>query len=154
MLASGKRQVDVANQYSVSREAVSQFVKRHAEAVSTARQRVADAVIDHAISDKVHRIADAQWRRDLLVAVREARAKGGTGMDTGIVARQYKMIGGGDNAQVVEEYKVDTAFLAEWRANDHQVAEELAQLPRPDSGGLNIEKAIIYVSRGTPEIGV
>lgn len=132
LLIEGRTQAYVARTFGVSREAIRKFVNRHLAELSTSRQRVAAAVIEHAITEKVNRIADAQWRRDLLVAVREARAKGDTGMDTGIVARQYKMIGSGKNVEMVEEYKVDTAFLAEWRANDLHVSEELGQRPRPD----------------------
>ena len=153
-LVSGKTQAATAREFGASREAIRKFVNRHLEELSTNRQRVADAVIEHAITEKVNRIADAQWRRDLLVAVREARAKGETGMATGIVARQYKMLGSGKSAAVVEEYKVDTAFLAEWRANDHQVAEELGQIASGSGGNTYIDKAIIHVSRGSPEIGV
>ena len=69
-------------------------------------------------------------------------------METGIVARQYKMVGSGENASLVEEYKVDTAFLAEWRANDRQVSEELDQLPRGTSINIDARTQILIREYG------
>ena len=58
-----------------------------------------------------------------------------TGEDTGIVVKTYRMVGGGENALLEEEYKVDVAFPAEWRTNERYVSEELGQLSKARVGG-------------------
>jgi hypothetical protein len=115
---------------SVSRQAITKFRARHADELQPAIAEIEKQITDYAIAKQVNRIADAQLRRDLLYQVREIRSNGGEGMETGIVVRTYKQIGAGEDAKLVEEYRVDTAMLAEWRANDRYVAEVLDQLPR------------------------
>ncbi len=46
------------------------------------------------------------------------------GAGTGLIIRQLKQIGSGRDAQVVEEFGVDTALLREMRAHEQQVAQE------------------------------
>lgn len=49
------------------------------------------------------------------------------GGDTGLVVKQYKMIGGGDRAMLVEEYAADTGVTREIRGLHEQAAKELGQ---------------------------
>ena len=153
-LINGKGPKEIAELVStparpVTQQAVCAFRKRHQAEIAPIVAEVERQIEDYAIARKVNRIADAQLRRDLLDQVRSARASGGTGMETGIVARQYKSIGEGG---VVEEYKVDTAMLAEWRANDKQVAEELAQLPRPDTNIYTAPTYVLQIIGGNAEV--
>lgn len=67
------------------------------------------------------------------------------GGDTGLVVKQYKMVGGGENAMLVEEYVADTAVTKEIRAIYDDTAKELGQ--RVDkvnvSGNLTREYVIV-----------
>lgn len=49
------------------------------------------------------------------------------GGPSGLMVRQVKVVGGGDQARVVEEYYVDTALLKELREHEKQAAQELGQ---------------------------
>ena len=148
LVLEGSPDTQIAEWFGVDRASIGRFKAKHRADLEAMRAEVARLVTDYAIAHQVNRVADAQLRRDLLDAVRQARASGGTGMETGIVARQYKSLGGGEFAEVVEEYRVDTAFLAEWRANDKQVAEELDQLPRGKDPSLTVNvdnrRVVVY----------
>ena len=130
----------------VTSQAVCAFRKRHLAEIAPVVAEIEKQITDYAIANVVNRVRDAQLRRDLLARVQELRAAGGDGMETGIVAKSYKSIGSGPFAQVVEEYRVDTAFLAEWRANEEHVASQLDQLPRGTKAGAdtyNIGQAVL-----------
>ena len=49
------------------------------------------------------------------------------GGKTGLLVVTFKQLGGGENAQIVREYRVDTELLKEIRATEQQAAEELGQ---------------------------
>lgn len=49
------------------------------------------------------------------------------GGDTGLLVRQTKSIGFGENNTVIEEYAVDVGLLRELRAHEEQSAKELGQ---------------------------
>lgn len=136
--------ITVRGRAPVTRQAVCKFRQRHKAELTTVIAEVERQVTDYAIANVVSRIRDAQLRRDLLARVQELRAAGGDGMETGIVAKQYKSIGSGPFAQVVEEFKVDTAFLAEWRANEDHVAVQLGQLDKTATQ-VNVGVLVRYV---------
>lgn len=75
------------------------------------------------------------------------------GGETGIVILQYKMVGGGENAQLVEEYVADTAVSKEIRSIYDDVAKELGQ--RVDkvnvSGSLTREYVIVRPGEGSTD---
>ena len=123
----------VARFYQVSREAVGAFRQRHADEIAEARALVDAAVLGRTIAEKAARIEAKDQRWHLLEDVRQARAAGGTGMETGLVVRQYKALGSGKSMQVVEEYAIDTGMLAALDRLEHSAAEELAQLPKPET---------------------
>lgn len=49
------------------------------------------------------------------------------GGKTGLLVKQIKVVGTGQNAQLVETYVLDTSILQELRAHEQQAAEELGQ---------------------------
>lgn len=49
------------------------------------------------------------------------------GATTGLVVKQYKMVGSGEGATLVEEWVADTAVTKEIRATHEQAAKELGQ---------------------------
>lgn len=57
------------------------------------------------------------------------------GGKTGLIVRQLKQVGAGRDAQMVEEYAVDTGLERAIRANMQQAAQELGQWDANDTGG-------------------
>lgn len=137
----GKSPAEVARQFGVTIQTVYAFRARHEAEIDIQSARLVAQIQDLAIAHQANRIADAQRRRDLLVAVRDSRAAGGTGIETGIVVKTFKMIGSGEDARLIEEYKLDSSLLTEWRLNDYQVAQELGQLVerRAAAGDTNVQ---------------
>jgi hypothetical protein len=95
--------------------------------------KAADAEISRkGIARQMRRVQaqDDRWRR--MRAVIDARGDdpdlaAAPGGDTGLLVRQQKALGGGDNFQVVEEFAVDTGLLRELRELEKQAAQELGQ---------------------------
>jgi hypothetical protein len=91
-----------------------------------------DATHRRAIALCNRRVAelDRRWGRMLQVIEERAadpsmeRVPGGK---TGLLVRQVKGIGKGENYREVEEYAVDTGLLAEQRATERAAAQELGQ---------------------------
>ena len=122
--------------HSITHQAVSQFRKRHAAQLAPLVAAVEQQITDYAIAQKINRIAalNEDWQR--LGDVIEARAGDARydepGYATGLMAHSLKSVGGGVLAMVVDEFKVDTAVIAERRALARAASEELGQLPRPE----------------------
>lgn len=158
MLAAGATQSEVAQQFGVARSTVLRFVRRNQAEVDAKRQRVALAVEDLAIAQKVNRIAalDDRWRRLRRVIDERAADKqfaSVPGMATGTMVRAIKAVGGGENMMLVDEFKVDTGLLAEIRNIERAAAEELGQMPKPDANQVNVNVAVLsrYVLGAEPE---
>lgn len=106
---------------------VSEFQARIAETVEAIRT----AILNRGIADKAKRIGayDRRWRK--MHSVIEARGKDlasdVAGGESGLLVRTVKQIGGGENAQIIEEYAVDTGLLRELRELEKQAAIEVGQ---------------------------
>lgn len=93
------------------------------------------AILDRGIARRGQRVArlDDTWRR-LRQVVDERAADPAmqtvAGGKTGLLVRHLKQIGGGETAQVVEEFEVDTGLLRELREHEKQAAIELGQWVR------------------------
>ncbi len=144
-IVDGKTDREIAAHFNVNRSSVWRFYDRHQEEIDALSLEVLRQVTDYAIADKVKRIAAKDFRWGLLEQVRQARSKGETGEATGLVVRQYKGLGSGDNFQVVEEWKLDDGLLSAMENLETSAADELGQRPRPDKGGdtYNIAKAVL-----------
>jgi hypothetical protein len=82
------------------------------------------------LANRQNRVDALQDRWERMRAVIDARADEYAdvpGGKTGLLVRQIKSIGFGQNNQTVEEYAVDTALLKELRAHEQQAAQELGQ---------------------------
>ena len=91
-----------------------------------------DEVKQSAITDVSYRVARLHELESKLWDVVDARSEAYRntnviGGDTGIVVLQYKMIGGGENAQLVEEYQADTALAKAIQGVYDDVAKEMGQ---------------------------
>jgi hypothetical protein len=97
--------------------------------VAAILEEIKAAVVARGIADKQNRV-DAyndRWERMRKViegrAVEHAGYAGGGA--TGLLVRQLKSIGKGEDAREVEEYAVDTALLKEMREHEKQAAIEV-----------------------------
>lgn len=145
-LVSTKRQ-------QVSSQAVCAFRKRHAAELGPLVAEVEKQITDYAIASKVNRIKAMDQRWHLLESVRQARAKGETGEETGLVVRQYKALGSGKFMQVVEEWKIDPALLAAMAELERDAAEELGQLNK-DGEKATAVATVVNIIRNAPSLGV
>jgi phage terminase small subunit len=86
----------------------------------------------------------------------EARAadqatKAGPGGDTGLIVRQFKIIGNGRDAQVVEEFAFDAAVITARQNLRKQIAQELGQfVDKKEFSGDGVPLTIVFkeVDRG------
>lgn len=83
-----------------------------------------------AIAKKHKRVAvldDLHAKALKVIEERTVVENGEPGESTGLVVRQYKQVGSGKDAQIIEEFAVDTALMREIRAIEEQAAKELGQ---------------------------
>ena len=135
VLACGDKHADVARMFGCSREGVSYFANKYEAEIAALQAERDRQITDARIADQVQRVLDADADYQALGAVMEARATDmrytEPGYRTGTMAHSLKSVGSGENAQIVSEFKVDTALIAERRALRRAVAEELNQIARP-----------------------
>jgi hypothetical protein len=135
LLADGEfTDQEVADEVGVSRWTLWSW-RQHPEFAARVRQiteRAGEELGRHAIARKLRRMAayDRRWRA--LNRVIEGRAadpamRGVPGGETGLLVRTVKVIGSGEAAREVEEYKLDAALLKELRELERQAAEEAGQ---------------------------
>jgi hypothetical protein len=107
---------------------IAEFASLVSEVSSTYGQRA----IKHGIARKERRL---RVLNDIHDGILRVYAERGTSPDlayipggkTGLVTKQRKGIGKGDDFQVVESYEIDTGSIRELRGIQEQVAEELGQ---------------------------
>lgn len=81
------------------------------------------------VETRVRALQDRWTRLNRIIEARgadpdHAKAPGG---DTGLLVRTLKQLGRGEDAETVEEFKLDTGLLTEMRATERQAAQELGQ---------------------------
>lgn len=90
------------------------------------------AIVARGIADKQNRVdaLNDRWERMKQVIAERAESReyaDAAGGETGLLVKTYKQVGSGENAQLVEEYAVDTGLLREMREHEKQAAQELGQ---------------------------
>lgn len=107
---------------------VAEYAKRALKHGIARRERRLGVLND--LHNKLLQVIDERAKSEDMVAV--------PGGKTGIVTKTLKGIGKGEDFQTVEEYRVDTASIAEIRDIQKQAAEELGQrIKRTESLDLN-----------------
>ena len=92
-----------------------------------------DVVREFGIGKLHYRVRARDRRHKLLMSVIDERAKCAPGAAiapgaaTGLLVHTVKSIGSGENAEKIDEYKVDVGLLAELRALEFETAKELGQ---------------------------
>lgn len=138
---------------NVSRQAVWEYKNRHLvkavelasrlakaetqEFESASRQLVKTAAIAKDVAGSLpilavreKRLQEQQDRHNRLKLVMQERAEDMAdvpGGKSGLLVRQIKQIGNGENAREVEEYKLDDGLLSEFREHEKMIAIELGQ---------------------------
>jgi len=124
----------IANRAGVSRQTLGKW-KRHpvfAARVEVILAEYREKIVAEGIANKQNRVDalnDRWYKMGRVIAERatDSAIQDVPGGKTGLVIRQLKQIGAGREAQVVEEYAVDTALLKELRAHEQQAATEVGQ---------------------------
>ena len=76
----------------------------------------------------------------------------GAGHETGLLVRTYKLLGRGEDAQLVEEYKVDDGLLRELRELEKHSATELGQwMEKQEHSGQVAVQRIVEVAVTMPK---
>lgn len=135
LLAEGELAAyQVAEQCEISRSTLLQWQGRKpfVDRVEENRRIIRDGVRNHGIAVIENRVKRLQ--RDWMKMQQVITERGDTeemknvpGGTTGLLVKQIKGIGKGDDFRVVEMYVVDGALLAELRAHEHHAAKELQQ---------------------------
>lgn len=124
----------IAAECGVSRTALAKWKKKEvfAARVNAISEQYAERALKHGIARRERRLAILNGLHDKMLQVIEERAvdpefadiPGGT---TGLVTKNLKGIGKGEDFRVVEVYEVDTGTLKEIRGTQEQAAKELGQ---------------------------
>lgn len=122
----------IASQLGLNRRTLARwklqpaFKQRVEEHLTAARELIrAEGIANR--QNRVDALSDRWNRLHQVIAARAEDLQAVPGGSTGLLVRQLKSIGVGENNQVVEEYIVDTGLLAELRNHERQAAQELGQ---------------------------
>lgn len=125
---------EIAAECSIGRATVARWAKtpQFEARVKRLVDEYAKAVRRRGIAILERRVAALDDRWDRMKRLMDARSadpgmKGVPGGDTGIVVRDLKGIGKGDDFQVVETFAFDAALFREFREHEKQAAQELGQ---------------------------
>lgn len=124
----------IAERVGVHRNTLSRWKKdpEFAAKVDEIQAEMFEAAKRFGIGTVANRLREIDRRYRRLLRVIDERSKDpslqvAAGGDTGLLVRQIKGIGSGDNFQRVEEFAVDTGLLAELRALEEAAAKQLGQ---------------------------
>lgn len=132
--------VEIARQLGVSRFAIYDW-KQHPEFAAEVGDHIGQlqaAMLRYVVAKKRHRMKVLNGLHEKLLTVIDERAtdyaeKAESGEEipagggTGLVVKQYKQLGSGRDATIIEEFAVDVATVKEIRAVEEQAAKELGQ---------------------------
>jgi hypothetical protein len=127
--------------------------------IQNAIQEWRDAVKSRGVADIEYRIArldDLERRYWRVIEERAAELAANdhaSGGSTGLIVKQHKIIGGGDNAQFVTEYVADTAVTKEIRAIYEDAAKEMGQRIERSETKLDATSAFVASLRAFSDPG-
>jgi len=138
LVASGKSGAEAYGLAGYSKRGAKQSARRLLTnaylrlRIKELQSALAEEVVKLAITDRNARLTALQERQDALRSIVKACAadpnnQSAAGANTGYMVRTVKQIGGGDTAQVVEEFALDTGLLRELREIEKQAAIECGE---------------------------
>ncbi len=149
LLVTGYTIAQIMTKYSVAKSSVMKFQQRHRDRLHALYAEVERRTEDYTIAHIVDVIAgmDADWQK--LGQVQEQRAADQTfahvpGYSTGLMAHTYKAVGSGENQQLVDEFKVDTAVIAERRALAMAAMTLMGKMPKAGVGDARDGNVFIF----------
>lgn len=124
----------IAREVDIARSTLSEWKKQpeFQQLISAHRDEIRKRIRSRGIAIIENRIQAQHDRWLRMRRVIDERAADPTmaevpGGKTGLLVRRVKKIGGGDSAELVDEYEVDTGLLKELREIENLVANELGQ---------------------------
>lgn len=137
-LARGATQADAYVAAGYSAEGAIQSASRLAQRpeiqakLAELRKEITASLTDCSIREVDTRVRALQDRWTRLNRIMEARGADpdhakAPGGDTGLLVRTLKQLGRGEDAETVEEFRLDTGLLKELRDTERQAAQELGQ---------------------------
>lgn len=123
----------IAKECEIDRRTLARW-KTHPEfqaRVDNNVEKIRETIVKRGIIEKQNRLdaLNDRWQRMTRVIEQRATVYAGiqAGGNTGLLVKQIKGIGKGEDFQVVEEYAVDTGLLKEMREHEKQAAQELGE---------------------------
>ena len=121
--------------------------------VEEIKRVITERILRREICKRQARIDAAQDRWQRMMGVIVARAedpdmRNAAGGDQGVLVRRLKMLGAGENAQLVEEFEFDAALMREIREIEKQVAIETGEwVEKREVGGESSIEARLIAGR-------
>lgn len=118
-------------------------------------------------SNRIAQLIDRARRMRALIQARSEEHADAPGGSTGLLCREVKVLGKGEDAEVIDIYKADTALLREMRETEKQIAIEVgewsekAEISGPNGGPIVIKDErkvaaelveMLMVNKGLSEI--
>lgn len=145
MLLDGSTEREVAAHFGASRRGVELFKKKHTAEIADVKAAAVEKVKTDWIADRAARIAKLQGLYELAEA--EVTEYGIT-----IVEKRTESDDGKETVYEMRDFRGQ--MVKEMRGILRDAATELGQIVPPPRDGISIDKAIINIMRGSPELGV
>jgi hypothetical protein len=146
---------ELAERLDINRTTLHRWKQEPAfrERVAFLRAEIREVVRRRGIASVERRVDALNDRWELMKRVIRERGEelaGKTaGGATGLLVRTYKVLGSGEDAELISEFQVDTGLLRELRAHEQQAAQELGQwLERKEVSGNEGAPVIVKVLGG------
>lgn len=145
MLLDGATEQSIADALGATKRGVQLFKARHASLLSRVRQEAVETVQKHWIAGRDARLTELQW----LFEQSKAEAT-----EYGLTVVEKRTEVDGDTETVIETRDYRGQMVKEMRGILRDAATEMGQIVTPRGDGINIDKAVINIFRGAPELGV
>lgn len=123
--------------------------KADPDAAIAIKQAVLDGPVLAVRDKRIGALQDRWDRLQVVMTERAADMAGAPGGRSGLLVRQSRQLG----EQIIEEYKLDTGLLGEFRAHEKQVAQELGQWSEGEGGSQAPQSIAVSILLGLPRGG-